>query len=178
MSEIAELERRITAALERIGTGLERLTPGGAGEPDLPDLADLPDLNDSDEVLALRAALDEEKTANAQLAERLRAVKDRDAQSAQQLQERIEAMTRQLDVQGLEMQRMRKTTIQLRENLRALREAQAQGLADPHMVNKAMLAELEALRATRATETAELDELLAELAPLVRPAAGEVREDA
>ncbi|HEX9858196.1 MAG TPA: hypothetical protein VGA75_07550 [Paracoccaceae bacterium] len=169
MSEIAELERRITAALERIGTGLERLSPGDAGEPDL---------NDSDEMLALRAALDEEKTANAQLAERLRAVKDRDAQSVQQMQERIEAMTRQLDVQGLEMQRMRKTTIQLRENLRALREAQAQKLADPHMVNKAMLAELEALRATRATETAELDELLAELTPLVRPEGGEVREDA
>ena len=53
-------------------------------------------------------------------------------------------------------------------------EAAAQGLADPQQVNRAMLAELDALRATRLTEVAQMDEILAELAPLIE----EVREDA
>ncbi|MGB8812116.1 MAG: hypothetical protein WCC57_02930 [Paracoccaceae bacterium] len=165
MSEIAELERRITAALERIGAGLEHLSSVG-GDGDVMD--------ESEALTTLRAALDDEKTVNAQLTERLRAVKDRDAQSVHALEDRVELMTRQLDVQGLELQRMRKTTIQLRETLRSLRESMADSVTDPHMVNKAMLAELEALRATRATETAELDEILAELSPLLQ----EVRMDA
>jgi hypothetical protein len=74
----------------------------------------------------------------------------------------------QLDAQGLEMQRMRKNVIALRENLRALREAQAAGLAEPHLLNKAMQAELDALRATRMTEIVTLDAILAELKPLIR----------
>ncbi len=112
--------------------------------------------------------------ANAQLTERLRNVKDRDAQSVAQLEARVEGLTRQLDVQGLDLQRLRKTTVQLRESLRTLREAEAAGVSDPHMINKAMLAELEALRAQRASETAEMDEILAELLPLVQ----EVQVDA
>jgi hypothetical protein len=111
----------------------------------------------------LRAQLEEERTANAQLQERLRAVKDKDLVLQSQLQEKVEKMTRQLDVQGLELQRMRKTAISLREQLRLLREAQAAGLAEPHLLNKAMLAELDALRATRLTEMAELDEIAAAL---------------
>lgn len=164
MSDIAELERRITAALERIGNGLDRLSPAEAAPPAAV----------SDELARLREALEVEKTANAQLAERLRAVKDRDAQSVQALEDKVQTMTRQLDIQGLELQRMRKTTIQLRENLRAMREAQAAGGADAHLINKSMLAELEALRAARSAEIAEMDEILAELTPLVR----EVSEDA
>jgi hypothetical protein len=51
----------------------------------------------------------------------------------------------------------------LREQLRVLREAQAAGSTEPHLLNKAMLAELDALRATRLSEMAELDELSAAL---------------
>jgi len=159
MQDIAELEGRITAALERIGKGLDALPAGGAQ-------------------LALQGALDEERTVNAQLTERLRAVKDRDGSAIAALEATVEKMTRQLDVQGLELQRMRKTTIQLREHLRGLREAQADGLADPQQVNKAMLVELEALRAARHTELAEMDEILAELAPLVMATDTEVTVDA
>ncbi|EEW25796.1 hypothetical protein [Rhodobacter ferrooxidans] len=162
MGEIAEFERRITAALQRIGAGLDQLGPITEAQPG-PDAGDL-----AADVASLRDALDDERTVNAQLGERLRAVKEREAEGLAEAQARIEAMTRQLDVQGLELQRMRKTTIQLREQLRVLREAQTQGLADPQMLNKAMLGELEALRAARQSETAELDEILAELAPLLQ----------
>ena len=51
----------------------------------------------------------------------------------------------------------------LREQLRQLREAQVAGLAEPHLLNKAMLTELDALRASRLSEMAELDELAAAL---------------
>ena len=162
MSELQDLQRRITAALERIGQGVGRLSAGGDGAGDGPGDAALAEL---------REALEAERNANAQLNERLRAVKERDAHSAQQMEIRIEAMTRQLDVQGLELQRMRKTTIQLREQLRILREAADAGSVDAHLINKSMLAEMEALRAVRASETAELDEILAELQPLVEEVA-------
>lgn len=172
MSDIAELEGRITAALERIGKGLARLEGPAASGPsdtgaDAPS-GDLATAEAARELAALREALDVEKNANAQLNERLRKVKERDAQLVAQLEARVEAMTRQLDVQGLEVQRMRKTTINLREHLRALREAQTAGGADAHMLNKVMLAELEALRAARVSEMAEVDEILAELTPLVQ----------
>lgn len=167
MSELAELERRITVALERIGRGLDRLpaaaTAGAAPAAGTP----APSADAAAEIARLTEALEAERIANAQLTERLKAVKERDAQAAHALESRVDAMTRQLDVQGIELQRMRKTAIALREQMRALREAALAGMADAHMINKSMLAELEALRATRITETAELDEILAELGPLV-----------
>lgn len=155
MQDLGELERRISAALERIGQGLDVLTaPQEEVEPPPPDTT---------EIDGLRVQLQEERFANAQLLERLRALKERDASQQAQVQEKMEKLTRQLDVQGLELQRMRRTTIGLRDQLRQLREAQAAGLAEPHLINKAMLTELEALRATRLIEIAELDEISAAL---------------
>lgn len=164
MGEIAEFERRITAALERIGSGINRLTGPSAGVAAAAD----------DELAQARTALAEEKTANAQLIERFRAVKAREAQSISGLQARIETLTRQMDEQGQDLRRMRKAAIQLREALGAMRAAQVAGLPDPHLINKAMLAELAALRETRLGETTEMDAILAELTPLLQ----EVGQDA
>jgi chromosome segregation ATPase len=158
MQDITELERRISAALERIGRGVDGI-PTAQGDPPAPQ----PVAGDSDELASLRAQLEEERTASAQLQDRLKGLKDRELAQTAQLQEKIDRMTRQLDVQGLELQRMRRTTIGLREQLRQLREQQAAGVAEPHLINKAMLTELDALRATRLTEMAELDEIAAAL---------------
>jgi hypothetical protein len=158
MDEIKAYETRIMAALNRVAKGVETMArPVVTGDD-----------------AALQLALDAEKAKSAQLADRLRAMKDKDAVPTPptQLEARIDKMTRQLDVQGLELQRMRKTNIQLREQLRVLREA-ADGV-DAAMINKSMQAELDALRATRASEIAEMDEILAELAPLI----AEVKSDA
>ncbi len=57
--------------------------------------------------------------------------------------------------------------------MRVLTEAQAEGQVEPHLINRAMLTELEALRALRSAETAELDELIAALDPLAAPHVGE-----
>ena len=151
MSDIEELERRISAAFDRIGQAVDGFVPPttGAGTGELQD------------------ALLTEQATNAQLTERLRVVKEREASQAAEAAEKVDRLTRALDAQGLELQRMKKTVIQLRESLRALREAQTEALADPHLVNKAMLTELEALRATRLTEMAQMEEILAELHPLI-----------
>jgi flagellar biosynthesis/type III secretory pathway protein FliH len=177
MQDTVELERRITAALDRIGQGIEALGPAAAPAADAPAAPAGPDL---------AQALDDERMANAQLTERLKAAREREAQAVAEAHAagraeaeaeargRIDRMTRQLDVQALEMQRMRKTVVQLRETLRALHEAAAAGLSDPSLVNRALLAEADALRAARQGELALMDEILEELAPLIP----ETREDA
>jgi len=166
MQQITELERRITSALERIGTGLDRLSKGAPAPAAVvpPPPPPAPAAGSAD-LAALRSQLEEERTVTAQLQERLKAVKDKDLGLQSTLQDKVEKMTRQLDVQGLELQRMRKTTVTLREQLRQMREAAAAGVTEPHLINKAMLAELDALRATRLSEMAELDDIAAALDP-------------
>jgi len=159
MQEIAELEKRITAALERIGKGVDRLAQAPRSAPSASGGADA----------ALRAQLEDEKALNTQLQEKLRAAKERESKG--DLQEKIDRLTQQLDVQGLELQRMRRTAAALRDQLAALRAAQAAGVTEPHLINKAMAAELDALRAERLTEVAQIDEILAALDPHIAEAA-------
>ena len=49
----------------------------------------------------------------------------------------------------------------------ALIDANAEGVGEPHLINRAMLAELEGLRAARATDVAESSAILAALVPLI-----------
>ena len=65
MSDISELQARIANALDRIGTGLDAL-----GRP-APDTGEEPA-----EMTALRAQLEDERTANAQLEERVRTIRE------------------------------------------------------------------------------------------------------
>jgi predicted nucleic acid-binding Zn-ribbon protein len=159
MQDITELEKRITSALERIGKGVDRLaqTPRSA-----------PQASGASEA-ALRARLEDEKALNAQLQDKLRAAKEREPKG--DLHEKIDRLTQQLDVQGLELQRMRRTAAALRDQLSALRDAEAAKVADPSLINKAMAAELDALRALRLSEVAEIDEILAALDPHIVEAA-------
>lgn len=163
MKELAELERRINHALDRIAQGIERMPTGeGAGPASAPD---------GTEIDALQAALKAEKARTAQLAEKLRATPRESGGNVAQLQRKIDRLTSQLDVQGLELQRLKKTNAQLTETLRALRQASESGVADASGINRALQAEVEALRAERLSEIAEMDEILAELKPLIGEAA-------
>jgi hypothetical protein len=158
MQDITELEKRITTALERIGKGLDRLA--AQPKPAASSAAASPAAPAAE---ALRAQLEEEKSLTAQLQARLRAAKEREAKG--DLQEKLDRLTQDLDVKGLELQRMRRVNASLREQLEALRSAQTAGVTDASLINKAMLAELDALRATRLTEIAEMDDILAALEP-------------
>lgn len=150
MSEIDELQRRITAAMDRIATGVGGLAQSGGGDS-----------------AALESALEDEKLANAQLTERLRALKDRyDAAVADAKSEAETAQNRLTDL-DLELQRLRQANDQLRQSNAALRTANEEGVGEPHLINKAMMAELEALRAARAADVAEASSIIGALTPLL-----------
>lgn len=161
MNDIVELERRILYALERIGTGVAGMSRATATAADaLPG----PGFADSE---ALRAELEAERTANAQLTERVRAIKEKQETMVAALEARVARLVSQLDQQGLELQRQRRLNAELTETNRALGAAAQSGLASPELVNAAMAAELEALRAARAAEMSEMEEILSELKPLI-----------
>lgn len=167
MQDIAELERRISAALGRIGAGIEAMAPAPVGYA-------------GDDAAALRAELAAERAANAELRALLAqgAAGTGAAGAAAELEARVERMTRQLDVQGIEMVRLRKTVAALRENLRALRQLNSQNVGDAAAINRAMVVELDSIRVQRLSEVAELDEILAELEPLAATAQEEVHGNA
>ena len=153
-----DLERRMSQALARIGQGLDHIAASRAAAT-APPARQTPDAGDAP---LLRAQLEAERAVTAQLrAELARSAASRD------LDDELARANRQLDVQGIEMLRMRKTIATLREALRLLREDQAHGVTDPGHINRAMAAELDALRSTRLAEIAEMDEILAELDPMI-----------
>ena len=165
MSQIEELQGRIAAAMDRLGAGAEALSQkADAAGPD-PET---------------EAALEEEKLANSQLQERLKAVTERHAEELAELQAKLadsddlEDLKAKLATQGealarldMDVQRVRMSNDQLRANNEELRKAVEDGLSDPQLVNKAMLLELEALRAARATDAAEAAAVLARLDAIV-----------
>ena len=156
MSRIAELERRIVQALDRIGRGASQLEARGSSGTD-----------DGAELATLRKALEKEKAANAQLSERVNSVRQRQETSVAQMERRLARLTEQLDLQSLEMLRLKKANTKLMEANAALREAQMAGAPDSTVLNRSLSAELEALKAERRAEMAEMEEILSELQPLV-----------
>jgi len=156
MSEIDALEGRIAAALDRIGAGVAQLSKAA------PEGAD-----DSE---ALRAQLREERDANAQLEERVRALKDRQENNISHLEERVEKQASALAAIEAELHRLRASNADLRELNAQLRSAAADGAASPELINRATIAEVEALEAQRAADVAEMDAILSELKPLVEEA--------
>lgn len=162
MSDFVEYERRITAALHRISQGLGQL-----GDVRSAGTIAAPTGADSTETAALREALDAERAANAQLTERVRAIKEKQETMIGGLERTVARLTEQLDAQGRETQRLKRLNAQLTDTNRSLSTAAEQGVTEPHLINRAMMTELEALRAQRAADVAEMDEILSELKPLI-----------
>ena len=150
MDEISEYQRRIVAALDRASQALDKLGAGG-GE----DLA---------------AELEAERVANRQLEERVRAIKEKQETTVARLEEQVADLRDALEARDAEVQRMRQVNEALRGANASLRDANAQGLAQPELVNAAMMNELEALRAQRSSERAEIEEILATLEPVLKEA--------
>ncbi len=170
MSQIDELQGRLAAAMERIGTGLETLANSAPESAEAgPDVV---------------TALEEEKLANAQLEERLKSIRGKHdkeiealtaelAKSAvsQKLRSDLTTQSEAMARLDMDVQRLRQSNNQLRESNASLRGANEQGVGEPELINKAMLAELEGLRASRATDTAEASAILSKLEPLLANAA-------
>jgi len=154
MSDITELERRIISALERIGQGLDGLERIDPGRPD------------PAEVEGLREALESERSVNAQLNERVKAIRERQETQVARLEQRVADLKASLEALESELEQFRAVNIRLRETSAALRAANAEGLGDADAIDAAMQAEIDSLARLRASDRAELDAILAELAPL------------
>lgn len=168
MTEITDLEQRITAALNRIRRGVEALESRAidarqdAGQP-----ASAGPGADAGRLADLEAELDDERTANAQLEERVKALKLRQDGRLAELEAQVLAQNGRFASLDGELQRLRQTNADLREANARLRDAVAEDLVSPELVNAALKAELDALRAVRATDRAEIDAIIGELQPLI-----------
>lgn len=159
MTDVSGLEQRITTALDRISTGLSQLAQSEAPN------------SDPGEVQMLQDALQGEKIANAQLEERVRAIKDKQESLVKSLETEVTNLRAELAAGSENNARLKGINGRLRRNNRALRDANSQGVGDPELINDGMVVELDALRASRDSDRAELDSILDELKPLFEGAA-------
>ena len=186
MTELAEYERRIAFALERIGRGVETLAdqravalaaaaavpapepvpvPEPVPEPVIAAAPVAVETGPSAEVLALQAELEAERAASAQLTERVLAIREKQETTLAALEKRLTQATRALEAVQVEANRLKRANTDLIEVNRQLIDGA--GRIDPALVNLSMQAELEALRAARAWEAAELSDIVTGLAPIV-----------
>ena len=163
MSDIDKLESRITAALDRIRRGVAEMnaTAARAAEP-VPEV--------EDETAALRYQLEEEQTVNAQLKERVRVLKERQDSNVAALQKRVETQSAQIAALDGDIQRLRASNADLTDVTAQLRSAAANESVTPELINRAALAEIEALTAQRAADVDEMDAIISELKPLIEEA--------
>lgn len=186
MTEIDELQDRMARALDRIAQGVELLGPLTAGaeeapepEPEIEAVETVADDGASDaEVARLTELLEEERLANAQLEERNRTLNARlaDIPAAPlpdaALQEQVAAQRESMADLDSELSRLRLSNDMLRQTCEELRAALQAGLGEPHLINQAMLAELESLRADRSIERAEVRAVLDAIEPVLSEASG------
>ncbi len=152
MSEIDELQSRILAAMDRVAQGVDALAA--------------PDTSQTDD---LRQALEDEKASNAALSEKVETLTRQQQENEDAVAAQVSEKVASLDTQ---LQKLRRANAQLTEACDALRRANAEGVGEPHLINKSMMAELEAIKAMRNAEMAEADEIIAALTPLLESAAG------
>jgi chromosome segregation ATPase len=164
MQDIAELERRLTAALERIDRGVAGLA--APPEPSAEPSAFLPE----SDFAKLNEDLDEERMLNAQLTERLRVVNDKYNAEKAALTAEISDLNAQLSDQSSELNALRETVAQLTNDLDDLRSMAEHGVTEPEFINHTLQTEVETLRVARADEAAALDDIIAALTPLVTKA--------
>jgi len=153
MNDTTDIEARITAALDRAEAALEALQA-----------------QSDDDTKGLKDELEAERTANAQLEERVRAIKERQDATVSGLEEQVKRLRDAVGARDGEVQRIRAVNAELRQSNQALRDANAEGVGDASLINAAMVSELEALRATRASDRAEIDDILATLDPVLKEA--------
>ena len=153
MTDLSELERRITYALERISKAADQ--SGG-------DSAALSELKDK---------LTEEQLESERLRDRIEDLKDSHGAALEALEKKLDKVRAQVARQEHDLAKLRGVNAQLRENNAKLREANAAGLADAGLINSGIGVELDALRTVQAADRAELDAVLEELRPMVEESA-------
>jgi len=162
MNDINVLESRIRAAHERIRAGLDAIPAAVAAAPAVPPSPDTSD--------ALSRQLDEERTVNAQLEERVLALKERQDSKLSGLQAQVHEQAEQMAEYDQEMQRLQQANAELRAVAAEMREALMDDVSEPELVNRAVIAELDAIKAVQAADRAEVESIMSQLTPLLKEA--------
>ncbi len=173
MSQIDELQTRITAALERIERGVnaraDARAEAEAARREAEAARSEAEASGGAVLDSLRQELEDERLVTAQMEERIKVLharleeKEAALAALQEAQRSAPARRETLARLDTDLQALRAANEQLRQSNAALREANAAGVAEPHLINKAMMAELESLRAARAVERGEVALVLAEI---------------
>lgn len=170
MNDISALENRIVAALERIRAGVDGLAAKEPASASAGAVSAILASRNGEDAEQLKAQLAEERTANAQLEERVAALKQRQDGKIAELEAMTEAQRQRYSELDAALQSLRQENAELRAVASEMRDALAAEVAEPELVNRAILAELEALKAAQLAERTEVDALLAELKPIVEGA--------
>lgn len=194
MSDIAGYERRIAFALDRIGRGVDllrdkaarpgpdaraaedadnKLPPGmspGTMPPGMPPEAPSAPEGGAADLAGLKAALEAERAASAQLSERVRAIREKQDTTLDAMERKYGAAVRAQEAAFQDMSALKDANKAL---IAANRKLMGEGVM---FREEALSAELIALRAARASERSELAQIIDGLAPLL--ARGEATEDA
>ncbi len=153
MSEMSALEARLAAALAKIETAAANLPDAGAAKAA------------ADAVASLENQLEEERSANAQLVERVQSLKDRQENQVAQLEKSLAAAKTADAEKNLILQKLKSSVEELRDQVARLTEANRGMVGDAELINTSMMAELEAMRASRRADVAEVDEILTQIEP-------------
>ncbi|MCY4334484.1 MAG: hypothetical protein OXC60_07390 [Litoreibacter sp.] len=156
MSDISELENRITAALDRIAWSVENQPAATPSE-----VAATP-AGDED----LVEELEVERATNA----RLVASREKHVARIERLETRVLRMSDRLQTAELENKRLEAVIAALTAQNDTLREANASGTDAGETINAGLVAQIDDLKAQRKQDLADLDDILAELDPLVKEA--------
>ncbi|MEL6689091.1 MAG: hypothetical protein AAFP28_02125 [Pseudomonadota bacterium] len=169
--DIAEYEARLQAALGRIAAGMAKwpdVTEAAEATQEMLDIepaaAPAPEAG---EVEKLRAELEDERTANAQLNQRVRQIKTRHEETTSDLEAQLAAALQRADAAEQATEKVRRTSEEMRKIMGEIEAAAQDGAVDAHLINRAMMAELEAMRAERKADAAEIADIMSALAPLV-----------
>jgi DNA repair exonuclease SbcCD ATPase subunit len=158
MSDISELESRITAALDRIAWSVEN----GLDQPaNTPTAVPAPaPSGDGD----LAEELEIERATN----QKLSAASAENMAQIERLEVRVSRLADKLEQTETENKRLENVIETLSQNNDALREANAAYQGDADSADAGAKAQLDHLRALRDADRGELDDIMAELAPIVK----------
>ncbi len=157
MSDIQELGGRIAVAMDRIRSGIEQMAQSPRTGSD----------SDSDQ---LQSMLSEERTANAQLEERVKTLKERQDTNMSAMESRLGEQADEIATLAEQIDSLRTANAELSAANEALQNAASGDNSGSADANGETLAELEALKAQRAADAAEVDAILSEIKPLVEGA--------
>lgn len=160
MSEISDSTRRISAALDRIGAEIEAREASGEDSGAGSGGAE----GDARE---LRKALLVEKQVNARLEERTKILRRRVETESEASRQEVAELRAEVEQLRIRLEATSDANLKMRGAIAKLREAAARGVAEPGLVNQAMLTELEELRAERDRDRDAIDEILGELKPML-----------